>query len=306
LLDGLLAVNSRAQGAPAAAPTANVVFAGLVTPRTRTLEHGPASGSVANPSGLGDFNGSVGSAPFEDLGAWCARVRVALLEGGATDRDRALQHALFGGTLRASRQVLERAWLHVLHRCGHRSYLGNQGDRKGLEGGEGSGEGGGSGDLPVACLARLLGSRRFARESLELPSALPLRVAWAVARAVAGPPSAANYAAAVDAAAAAGSGAAADAAAVDAAAVDAAADAAAPSSAVSAARFAAWCAPPRPVGALVGCLLAVCQSTFDGDLDAMYAWAGLWVGVFVSLTCTRTACGFDFPLIFSASLSLSS
>ena len=200
-----------------------------------------------------------------DFGELCARVRAALLRGGASDRDCALQHALFGGTLRASHQVLQRAWQQVVSRCGaelshiktidtknnddsndvtDRALPGVKAERRDMEW------------LPVESLARLLGSQRFTRQNLELPSALSPDIASAIARTIALSP------------------------ATDADAIvprtreneeqHSATDATNKHEVkVSAQQFKAWCAPPRPVASLADALLGMAQSHFGGDIDAM-------------------------------------
>jgi len=195
------------------------------------------------------------SAEGLDVGELCARVRAALLRSGASDRDCALQHALFGGTLRPSHQLLLRAWEHVVNRCGEPLSPGEP-DQSKDSGTAVKGRRGSTERLPVAHLARLLGSRRFARQSLELPIALPPSVASAIARTIATPPVAGaaglqnenggdekhNAARTVKKH---------------------------HEEEVSAEQFKAWCAPSRPVASIVNALLSMAQSQFGGDLDAM-------------------------------------
>jgi hypothetical protein len=234
------------------APSASMVFSCLMASQIH------ASSSSSSNSTLGS-NG----AENLDFGELCARVRAALLRGGASDRDIALQHALFGGTLRASHQVLQRAWQQAVNRCAADSRHSethptrNNGDSNDatestLTGVKG--ERSGVHSLPVASLARLLGSRRFARQSLELPSALPPDVASAIAHAIAHPPAADSIIPSTG----------------DNEEQHSATDATNKQEVdVSAQQFKAWCAPPRPVASLVDTLLGMAQNHFGGDLDAM-------------------------------------
>lgn len=195
------------------------------------------------------------SAEGLDVGELCARVRAAFLRSGASDRDCALQHALFGGTLRASHQLLQRAWEHVVNRCGEPLCPGVSGQSKDSETAV-KGRRGSTERLPVECLARLLGSRRFARQSLELPIALPPSVASAIACTIACRPAGGT------AGLQNGNGG-------DVKHGTVRTVKKHHEEEVSAEQFKAWCAPPRPVASLVNVLLGMAQSQFDGDLDAM-------------------------------------